>query len=77
MQGQVTFADIKVGTQNVPTLNGTSLSIFLAEGPVAFAPNIWGSSQTRSEDGFISEADIFTKNGVIHTISQVLVPNNL
>jgi transforming growth factor-beta-induced protein len=77
VQGQVRFADIKVGTQSVPTLNGTSLSIFLAEGPVAFAPNIWGSSQTRSEDGFISEADIFAKNGVIHTVSQVLVPNNL
>jgi transforming growth factor-beta-induced protein len=77
VRGQVRFADIKVGNQNVPTLNGTSLSIFLAEGPVAFAPNIWGSAQSRSEDGFISTTDIGTKNGVIHTISQVLVPNNL
>jgi transforming growth factor-beta-induced protein len=77
VQGQVRFADIKVGTQHVPTLNGTSLSIFLADNPAVFAPNIWGSGQSRSEDGFISTADIGTKNGIIHTISQVLVPNNL
>jgi transforming growth factor-beta-induced protein len=77
VQGQVTFADIKVGTQHVPTLNGTSLSIFRAEGPVIFSPNIWGSGQTRSDDGFILKADIAAKNGIIHTISQVLVPDNL
>ena len=61
------------GYQQAPTLNRDSLTIF--GGSDGFA--IFGSGQTPLDAGRITSTDVITSNGVIHTISKVLVPDNV
>ena len=70
---KVLAANLALGLQTVPTLNTDSLSIFVDES----GAKIWGSAQTEATGGKILQTDIITKNGVIHAISKVLIPNNL
>jgi transforming growth factor-beta-induced protein len=65
--------DLQFGFQSVSTLNGTSISINLSNSG-AF---IWGSGQTEAQAGKIIATDIVTKNGIIHAVSDVLIPSNL
>jgi transforming growth factor-beta-induced protein len=61
------------GSQQAATLNGDSLTIFGDEQGFA----IFGSGQSLSDAGRIIATDITTKNGIIHTISKVLLPTNI
>lgn len=61
------------GYQQEPTLNSDSLTIF-GDGD-GFA--IFGSGQSPLDAGRITFTDVITRNGVIHTISRVLLPANL
>jgi transforming growth factor-beta-induced protein len=61
------------GSQQAATLNGDSLTIFGDDNGFA----IYGSGQELSEAGRIIATDITTKNGIIHTISKVILPANI
>jgi uncharacterized surface protein with fasciclin (FAS1) repeats len=61
------------GYQQAATLNRDSLTIF--GGSDGFS--IFGSGQTPIEAGRITATDVVTRNGVIHTISKVIVPDNV
>lgn len=70
---RVLAGQLKEGYQQAMTLNGDSLTIF-GDGH-GFA--IFGSGQSLAEAGTITATDITTKNGIIHTISKVLIPANI
>ena len=61
------------GYQQALTLNGDSLTVFGELNGFT----IFGSGQTPLDAGRITATDISTKNGIIHTISKVLIPANV
>ncbi|MEY3901771.1 MAG: hypothetical protein RL189_1077 [Pseudomonadota bacterium] len=70
---RVRSSQLVKGYQQALTLNGDSLTIF---GDM-YGFTIFGSGQTPLDAGRITSTDIVTKNGIIHTISEVLIPSNI
>jgi transforming growth factor-beta-induced protein len=70
---RVLSSQIVTGSQQAGTLNGDSLTIFGDDQGFA----IFGSGQSLADAGRIVATDITTKNGIIHTISKVLIPANI
>jgi uncharacterized surface protein with fasciclin (FAS1) repeats len=61
LPGKVTAAQVK--TMNAKTVNGKELSLKVAEGKV------W------VDNALVVKADVMAKNGVIHVIDHVILPN--
>jgi hypothetical protein len=74
-------------TLNPITLNGDALNLFVnapnrpnptTPFPIDFVPSqvkIWGSGENVNEAGQIITIDLVAKNGVIHYVNEVLIPN--
>jgi transforming growth factor-beta-induced protein len=70
---RVFSSQLKAGYQQAPTLNSDSLTIFGDSSGFS----IFGSGQSPTNAGRITATDVRTKNGIIHTISKVLIPANV
>jgi transforming growth factor-beta-induced protein len=73
LSSRILSSQLAAGSQQAATLNGDSLTIVGDDQGFA----IFGSGQSISDAGRIIATDITTKNGIIHTISKVLLPANI